>query len=902
MSSNSDDWTQKSAAGGQLIEAKLLAPRRSLSLVERPHLVQRLERSEQRRLTTLIAPAGYGKTTLLIEWISSCTSRVAWLSLDPGDNDLRRFLGHMVAALQKVFPYIGRGILPSLRSPDFEDAAPIVTTLLNELASLDESVTVILDDFHFVEQANVHRALDFFIDYLPDAVRLVMSSRTEPPVALAKMRVRQQVQEITASDLRFSSDETERLINGVMELGLSTSQVATLHTRTEGWVAGLKLAGLSLSAGERRDELIERFAGDNRFVVDYFSDEVLTNQPPLTQSFLLKTCILEQMCGSLCDAVTGERSGQQMLEELERANLFIVPLDQQRKWYRYHHLFADGLRRRLGKDSSVSVSHLHKRACEWFERQDLPGVALHHAREAGDGGFLAAFLTKHGASLCLQAEFFAIHAAVDAVPPNTRSKNLQLLILTAWSLLTSRRRSELDAHLTEAESALSSNRLKSVLSPQRAVLRAELSIVRAHLALFDGRYSEAKERAKSARHRSTPRSRATANLQLGLAERWLGDYRAAHRALEQARDQAFEDNNLTIGLVSSAALSRLQLACGRWTTACETAQQSLRLANERGWDTALLGPTWLALCDLHYERDDLEEAQAAFGEAQRLLQGAPIPESRLSVIKGILGLAVQQRCGTGDVEEHSVAAPRWLAGLEQPLPITDPIAVYQAKLCLMAGQPHRVLDWLAERDLSPDDSVTAEFEQHYLLLARALIAKRTFDRAIPLLTKLLLSAESGGRMRLVMEIQAVLALARHMSGETRQAIEALDRALALAEPQGFVRLFLDLGSPMAVLLEKAAESGVHRQWARHLISRFSDAATDPSSSRALLEPLSDRELEVLDLLVSGLSNREIAGRLFVSVNTIKTHISHVYGKLGVNSRAQAILRCRELELLNRQRA
>jgi LuxR family maltose regulon positive regulatory protein len=888
----------------QLLETKLYAPRRPLSQVERQHLVRRLDSGNLRRLTVLAAPAGYGKTTILGEWAAQTTHRVAWLSLDSGDNDQRRFLGHVIASIQKLHPHVGRAILPNLQSPDFADAVPVLTSLLNEIAALDEPFALILDDFHFIEQREVHEALEFFIEHLPDTIHLVISSRTDPPVALARMRVRQEVREITASDLRFSSDETERFFNEVMNLKLSRNEVVTLHSRTEGWVAGLQLAALSLREVDGREALIESFAGDNRFIVDYLTDEVLAGQPPSTQRFLLRTSILDQMCGPLCDAVTGEKDGQERLEGLEQANLFVVPLDQQRRWYRYHHLFGDVLRRRLEKESSVPPAKLHRRAAGWFEREGLLVEALRHAHESRDGSLVASFLTKHGRSLFIQAEHVAVHAAIEAVPRATRSKNLQLLILTAWALIAARRRDELEAHLDEAENALSRGRLTAALSPLRAVLRSELAIVRAYLALLDGNHNEAKEWAKKARRRCRARSRATVNLHLGLAERWLGDLGAARRALEKAWDQAIKDDNPLVGLPACAALSRLQLAQGRWSAAFETARQSLRIAEERGWKGITLGPIWLVLYELHYERDDLDAARAALVEARRLMQGAPIFVPRLRVFEGILEWAQQRSAGSphGAVESDQVATPRWLTGSERTFPVIEPVPVYQAKLCLMAGEPDRVIEWMAEKNLSPDDPVTAEFEQHYLLLARALIAEREAGRAIPLLTNLLLSAESGGRMRLVMEIQAVQGLARQAMGETRRAVEALDRALELAEPEGFIRPFLDLGAPMAVLLKKAAESGANRELARRLLDKFGDTAADPSASDALLEPLSDRESEVLDLLVSGLSNQEIAERLFVSVNTVKTHISHVYGKLGVNSRAQAIARCRQLDLLSGRRS
>ncbi|MEO0592259.1 MAG: LuxR C-terminal-related transcriptional regulator [Myxococcota bacterium] len=864
--------------------------------MERHRLLTRLEPAKSRRLTVLVAPAGYGKTTLLAEWAARSELQIAWLSIDRGDNDLRRFMRHVIAAIQELHPTVGRGSLPSLRSPEFSDATPLLTSLLSELATIDEPFTFILEDVHFIEEPRVHEAISFLINHLPDDIHFLVSGRSAPPVTLAKMRVRDEVEEITASDLLFSPDEAHRFFSETMDLELSDKQVMTLHSRSEGWVAGMQLAGLSVQRAEGRDALIEGFRGDNRFVVDYLTDEVLASQSSTTQRFMLATSILDKFCAPLCEAVTGERGAQQVLETLERSNLFVVPLDQQRLWYRYHHLFEAVLRRRLEKNPSIPFAKLHQRAATWFERRGFLVEGLHHACASHNGDFVASFLTKHGPTLFIQGEQAAVLAAIEAIPRETCSKNLKLLILTAWSLLAARRRDELEAHLVEAEGALSKGVLKAALSPVRAVLRAELALVRGNLALNDGNYSEAKELALGARKRCSRRSRAIANLQIGLAERWLGSFAAAARGLEQARDQAAEDDSPMVGLPARAALSRLQLARGQWMAAFETATESVQLAEQRGCMGPVLGLNWLVLYELHYERDELDAAGRALAKARAFIQGSPVPESRLRVLEAILEFAQRQTGGTRAVEPSAqVSTPRWLTGAERFIPVVPPLPVYQARLCLMERQPDRVLAWLAERNLTPDDPVRPELGHHYLLMARALVAKGDVHLALPLLTNLFLAAESVGWLRMVMEVLAVQSLARHTRGEARQAIATLERALELAEPQGLIRPFLDLGPSMSSLLKKTQRSSTKRAFVELLLNRFGEI--DPLACEGLLEPLSDREFEVLSLLVSGLSNREISKRLFVSINTIKTHISRVYGKLGVNSRSKAIARCKELHLI-----
>ncbi|MEO1171344.1 MAG: LuxR C-terminal-related transcriptional regulator, partial [Myxococcota bacterium] len=697
-------------------------------------------------------------------------------------------------------------------------------------------------------------------------------------------RVRDEVDEITAADLRFNSDEAHRFFRETMELDLSCEQITTLHSRSEGWVAGLQLAALSVRRADGRAAQIEEFSGDNRFVVDYLTDEVLSNLAPDTQRFMLATSILDHLCAPLCQAVTGDSDAQRTLEGLEKSNLFLVPLDQQRSWYRYHHLFADTLRRRLEKDPPVRLAVLHQRASKWFEGEGLLVEALNHARESGDGAFVAAFLSKHGPTLFLQTEHAVVLAAIEALPEKTRSKNLRLTVLTAWSLLAARRHDELEDHLDEAERLLAKGALSAALSPVRAILRSELALVRGNLALLDWNFGRAKAIAKAARRRCTPRSRAYAHLQFGLSEMWLGNLVSAAHALEHARDQATENDNPIISLPAWATVSRLQLLQGRWTAAEKTASQALELADERGWSGPLIGLLWLVRFDLHYERDELVAAADALAAARGWLQGSPVTESRLRVFDGMLAAA------RSPDSQFSPPAPRWLTSAERFIPILPDLPVYQARVCLMAGQGGRVLDWLGERNLTAEDAIPPELELHYLLLARALVAAGDSARALPLLTNLFLAAESSGRIRQAIEILAVQSLARLSRGETRSAVTTLSRALELAEPEGFLRPFLELGPQMAVLLGKLPRS----PFGDALLSRIGQA--DPTASAGLLEPLSSREAEVLSLLVSGLSNQEIAARLFVSINTIKTHISRVYGKLGVSSRAQAIARSQKLNL------
>ena len=757
-----------------------------------------------------------------------------------------------------------------------------------------------LDDLHLVESLDVTKALEFLVGNLPSNLHIVLSSRTTPSIALSRLRVQNQLNELTAADLRFNRTESERFCNEAMRLELFPTQVALLHERTEGWIAGLQLAALSLGDAKDREASINKFAGGHRFVVDYLANEVFDSLPASTQDFLLQTSILEQMCGSLCDALMGAAGAQERIEELERANLFVVPLDEHRVWYRYHNLFRDVLRRRLDREPIASnrldrcarpcAGQLHERASAWFEKEGMLGQALLHARACENPAFLADFIGRNGADLFVLSEYKAVCAAIEDLPREFRSKNLQVWVVTAWGLMAGRRRDRIEAHLSEAEAALAGGRLDARL--ETLPLSAEVDVARAHLALVEDDFVAGKERAERAAKACTPRSMATAHLQRGLAHTWLGDGRAAQLALEEARKRATEDNNALVALFAFTSLSRLHLLHGRWSVAFDTAQRALRVAEEMGWGGSPLGPIWMVLSELRHERYQLDAAAEALDTARRLLEGSPVPNFDLSMRVQTLERARRNLRGSAACGNDQVRSPRWTSGLERSLPILEPDYINEAKLCLMAGRHDLVFAWLAERDLDTEDGVRPERELFYLLLARALVSSGEPQRAIPLLTDLFLCAERGGRARVIIEVQAVQSLARHAQGDAR-AVEILNQALGLAEPERFARPFLDLGAPIAPLLDRAVNSGVHRDWARYLRSKIQE----PSSPERPLEPLSHREREVLELLARGLSNQEIASRLYISVNTVKTHVAKIYGKLGVNSRAKVVVRCQELRLL-----
>jgi LuxR family maltose regulon positive regulatory protein len=916
-----------------ILATKLYIPPPRPRVVHRARLIDRLQAGLQRApgVILICAPAGFGKTTLVSEWIASLTpvpsptrrGEVAWLSLDKDDNDLPRFLAYFVAALQTIAPTVGEamlGVLHASRSqPPPTDV--LLTALLNDLAALGDAMLV-LDDYHVIESPPIDEALTFFVDHLPPQFRLVIASREDPPLPLARLRAHGQLTELRAADLRFTPAEAASFLNQVMDLNLSASDIAALEARTEGWIAGLQLAALALqgtlSMQGRSDtaNFIQAFTGSHRFVLDYLMEEVLQRQPAAVRHFLLQTSILDRLCGSLCEAVTDRTGGRGLLETLERDNLFIVPLDDQRQWYRYHHLFAEVLQAHLREAQPDHVSTLHRRASEWYEQHGLPSDAIRHALAAEDFEGAAGLIELAWSATEDGSQSTKWLGWAKALPDELVRARPVLSIWYAYALLGSGEMEAAEARLTDAERWLEpaddmSERPKHLAAEMVVVdeeqfrsLPATIAIARAYHAQALGDVPGTVTYAQRALD-LTPEAyhlrRGQATALLGLTYWASGDLEAANRAFAGYTMMLRTAGNILDAISTTYVLADIRMALGRLHEAISTLEQFLQFVLDQGEpippDTADL---YRRLSELYRERGDLESAAQYLLRSKELGEKAELPgwrnrwctaQARLNETQGDLDGALALL----DEAERLY--------IRTPLPDVRPISALKARIWVAQGRLIEAQGWAREQGLSVDDAPSYLREFEHVTLARVLIARYRSDRgtgsiheAIGLLERLLQAAEEGRRMGSVIEILALLALAHAAQGDIPLALVSLERALTLAEPEGYVRLFVDEGLPMAALLREAAKHGVAPNYVRQLLAAFGKAEGRTSVTQRLIEPLSERELEVLRLLRTDLSGPDIARECVVSLSTIRTHTQNIYAKLGANNRRAAVRRAEELGL------
>jgi LuxR family maltose regulon positive regulatory protein len=919
-----------------LLKTKLYIPSVRPGLVSRPRLLERLNASLHRKLTLVSAPAGFGKTTLVSEWVAShrCggprlgargeatpPTAIAWLSLDESDNDLTRFLTYLIGALQTVEIDVGKGVLSALQSPQPPPVEAILTVLINEIAALPDWTVLVLDDYHLVEAQPIHDALTFLLRHLPPQMHLVIATREDPPLPLARLRARGQLTELRATDLRFASSEAAELLGQVMGLDLSAEDVAALETRTEGWGAGLQLAALAMqgtSMQGRKDVtgFIQSFAGSHRYVLDYLIEEVLEQQPTSVQEFLLQTSILDRLTGPLCDALTGQADGQATLEMLERANLFIVSLDEERRWYRYHHLFADLLRQRLDQAQQDWVSMLHIRASEWFEQNGFVDQAIEHALRAEDFERAVYLIGESVDALWQRGEHTKLRRWLVEFPGELLFSKPYLCIFYAWSLFTSGQMDAAERSLQAAEQAtesLSPAHKDQLSEADTMKLRGRAAVIQAFLDDYRGDVPGIIQHARQAltylpEHDLT--WRGIVAMELGDVHAFRGNMTAAYQARLAASEACKAAGDIYFFIFASLKLAMTLRAQGQLQRTIEVCQQRLQLASKSGLSqTAVAGCLLATWGETLAELDDLEEAlhQARTG-AERTERGGDLAMlgwsymclTRVLFSRGELAAAEEiiQKI-EGAVRESDVH--RW---------VTHQMAAWRTRLWLVQSKLDTAFQWVEERGLDIDFKPKSLHETNifvlsdYVVLARILIAQGQFDEATGLLPCLLEAAEAGGYISKAVELLNLQALAFQAGGDTDQAIVVVGKALAFAEPGGFIRIFVDEGPPMAHLLYKALSRGIARDYVRRLLAAFpvtepgqTDVSKILASNSELIEPLSDRELEVLRLFAEGLTNREIASRLFLALNTVKAHAGNIYGKLNVHSRTQAIARAQALGLL-----
>ncbi|SLJ98661.1 LuxR C-terminal-related transcriptional regulator [Arthrobacter sp. P2b] len=909
-----------------VLATKLFFPAPRPQITSRPRLFKRLndELGPSRKLSLVCAPAGFGKTTLVSEWITQRRQQhpgvcIAWLSLDAHDNDPSRFLAYIVAALQGVDAEIGNEITGRRHSGQVLAVEPALTSLINDIARSGKEFILVLDDYHLIEKRPVHDALAFLLDHLPPQLHLVIATRSDPPLSLARLRSRGELTELRAADLRFTPDEAADFLNQVMNLGLSTDDIAALATRTEGWIAGLQLAGVSLREHGDVSGFIKAFTGSNRFVIDYLLEEVLQHQPAEVRNFLLATAPLEHMTGGLCEALTGVGGGQGMLEGLERDNLFVIPLDDRRQWYRYHPLFAEVLRARVLQELPGRMPELHRLASEWYEQNDLIEDAVHHALAAEDFGRAADLIEAVLPTMRRTRQDGMMLAWLTALPEEVVRVRPLLSVFYAWRTLVSGDLDAVEPWLGAAEQGVKAaaaegkgpgnSDLKSIRGQELRMLPSTIAMYRASLAQARGDVYTTAQHAREAFELAGPEdhfARGAAAGFLGLASWAQGDVETAVDTFSDAVASLHEAGNLTDELSSTILLADMQIARGQLQEARKLYERALDYAAAQGESAPrATAELHVGYSELSREFGDLESAARHLQTSKELgRQVAPLTEHSYRWFVAMAGVREAEGDMAGATESLDQAQLLYLRGF---FPEIRPIPALKARITIRQGRLSEGWEWARSRGLLPVGELSYLREFEHLTLARLLIsqfrvlpAEKTIQEAQDLLMRLLEAAEAAGRKGSTYEVLVLQALALEAQGQRALALVPLERALAEAGPEGYVRLFLDEGPPLAPLLAEAAARGTApphtallQQSKKTVVSQTAISRT-PTPQR---EDLSKRELEVLRLLGTSLSGPEIARQLFVSLNTLRTHTKRIFIKLEVNNRREAVRHGKEQGLI-----
>jgi LuxR family maltose regulon positive regulatory protein len=906
----------------ELLATKLSLPRTRPDRLARSRLIQQLNEGMARELLLVCTPAGFGKTTLVADWAASASRPVAWLSLDPEDNDPARFWRYVVAALDRACEGLAEQVLPLLNLPSVMSAQGVVTALVNQLQAAPEELALVLDDYHLIESESIHDAIAFLLGHLPLRLHVVISSRTDPPLPLARLRARGQLAELRAADLRFTSEEASALLGEVWGLDLAEEAVAALEARTEGWAVGLQLAALSLRERPDPEAFLGALVGTHRYVLDYLSEEVLERQPDRLRGFLLQTSILERLCGPLCDAVIGGTDGQDMLEELERANLFLIPLDAERRWWRFHHLFGDLLRARLQRAEGARLPELHRRAAAWCEQHGLIEETIRHALASGDAIWAARLVERHANETLGRGENVSLGRWLSLLPNDVVRSRPALCL--AQSLMEFHR-----GHLDSAERLL--EQAERVFDPGQeqqgfqvptdagmvAEVPAAIALLRAHAAGARGDADQMAGQARAAlAHLAEEEAgpRFWARWLSGPWADWMrGRLAAAERGYAEMLAEGRTAPDPSPMMLNSLPLGEVQQGQGKLDAALRTHREGLRLATEEVHAAAYhAAAAHLGIAKVLYERDQLDDALG------HVTQSLELGRQMIWFLAQRLVASAWIRQAMGEAE----AALEAMNEACRMYPSPDAISIWhpgpseRARLLLAQGRAGEAARWTEERGLRAEDEVPFAREQEYLVLARVLLAGSDPDRALGLLERLEALAESQDRTQSVIQIRALRSLGLQSAGDHQGALALLADALALARPEGYVRVFADEGPPMAALLRSligarqrgrvaAAGSGAAREHLHRVIRAFGPAPSGrtgrpegaASGATGRVEPLTDRELEVLRLLAAGRPNREIAQELVVTLETVKKHASHIFDKLGAANRTEAVAQARELRLL-----
>jgi LuxR family maltose regulon positive regulatory protein len=881
-----------------ILSTKLVIPAGPSQPVERLRL---LLPAQTPRIVLVCAPAGYGKTTLVASWAHASRAPIAWLSLDTGDNDPNRFLMHFITAIQSRHPEFGKIVMDMLGCTPPPPVAGLMRSLVNQLCDLPERVSLVLDDLHVITESAVHDAINFLVDNQPPHLQLIIASRNDPPFSLARLRGQLQLLEYRAADLRFTHQETQSFCNDVMHFDLPHDQVAILTSRTEGWIVGLQLAAVSLLNSSDKAGFIHSFAGDNRHITDFLLDEVLRSRSDEMQNFLLQTSLLERFNASLCDAVTGRDDSRAMIDQLERSNMFIVSLDHQRLWYRYHHLFTSLLQSRLHLTHPKKAAAVHCCASRWFSENELITEAVNHAIAGGDYAFAADLMEKNGSTLFAHGRIATVLTWSEKLPQELLAHRPVLSLLCAWGCFYVDNLTALGRHIQTAARYLPHVQDGPVGSKERAMY-GQLAIMRGcHLAYngqLVGAITQFKEALASFPLERTMHSAAAVCLGVGYFV--AGQLDESQKLLEEHSDVTRVKYNLMVPITATLGLARLHMLRGNLETARHIYRNAMRECEQAGWqDFPACGMLHIGLGELAYLMNDLEQAE------RHLQRGIELTAIGMWCFNGWGRiLLAQTRLAQGATEEILSPESETVLLKYSGRFVVDvaPVSASIGKLWLIQNRIDAVAQWVTRAQLPIADELAAGREAEYLILVRYLIRCGEHDNASRLLEKLWDQAALGKRLAVMIELKIIQAIALQAEDKTSEAMEALQLALHMGEHTRLLRLFMDDGMAITGLLKKLARGSDYTSYAHHLLGWIAPRQNENVSDNIIaLDPLphlfSKKEKQVVSHIAKGNSNQEIAQALFISSNTLNSHMKSIYSKLGVNSRLQAVERLRQLGMV-----